>query len=130
MAGCYIPIPVMCDGCNAGVTLDVLFDGQADTANKEYNLSMPITDYRFLLVEYGACDIGKNYWTKLISWIVYPNVSDNPYEYNASLGVDNAVKETASILWHFPTADVMYIDYVWSYPWTVGTRISKIYGIK
>lgn len=135
MAGCYIPIPVMCDGCNK-MNRELIYEGTANEVGVPYRLSKPITDYGMLFIEHGNhyTVSGQSSWTRNVMVVLEPTPSSIACEHQSTTVVSgdasNGKVHTTTLALHFDTADTFTIDAIGMHLSADDVRVSRIYGIK
>ena len=135
MAGCYIPIPVMCDGCNK-MNRELIYEGTANEVGVPYRLLKPITDYGMLFIEHGFHynTLGKSGWSRNIMAVMEPQASSIECEHACvtvvSSGLPDGNVHATSVALHFDTADTFTIDGIGMHLSADDVRVSRIYGIK
>lgn len=115
--------------------LNLLFDGEADTVNSNYQLLGNVTDYKIIIVEIGDLyNINMVTWTKRYECIVLPEVSLEKEKYIGTVTVNsilvNSMVRRGLIYWHFPEKDVLCVDFIALATDSTKMAILKIYGIK
>lgn len=113
--------------------LDVLFDGVASGDNTNYTLTGSVTSYTYLIINF-VIRHKSGYKTKYYEWIVYPEVTSEPYRYERTLYVGddgNGNFVSNSIYYSFPAVNKLYIYVIENnLSFVDSISIDKIYGVK
>lgn len=113
---------------------DLLFDGRANTRDREYSLTASILDYQYLLIEF-AIGSAEDVDYRLYKWIASPQTADTCkyFEYiYAEQGTKGELLRTI-VVFHFSSATKFTIGnvrYETANNRFTDTAITKIYGYK
>lgn len=111
--------------------MDLLFEGTANTIGNVYSLQKSITNYKILIVEFGAYVTASKAWSRNHIIIADPKPSTILFEHGGihSLQEGNSTARSLSLYYHFTAETSFRIDQKTTYEGCEDMRISKIYGI-